>query len=502
MRNIFLILSFFSFSLFSQEEVKYTLHNLSSSGPGKIKSNTKKEICNFCHTTHNAEPQVPLWGHEISSGSYIIYFSKTLDSFLYQPSGTSKLCLSCHDGTVALWKNEKETEKLKSGNNGFLGIDFSGHHPFSFYIDEKIIEINNQKDMLLKDLNSLKKDSDGVNLNSENKMECTTCHNPHKNLYPQSDIPFGKKPDFNALCLVCHLPSFLKHEDPLFLPKSCKSCHKAHGEQQTSLLEKKEPELCYKCHGTTLDKEKAIRDGFISYNASPSEIYSSFIQPITHPLNDGCSECHKLHWKEEKFKSKRERENILCGECHQENLLFQNPISFHYLASKNDENFTCSTCHRGQKNLPKGVHGSVYKGLIYLNYETEDGLEENQETYELCYHCHNRENIFKNSKFPLHQKHIVIEKTSCFTCHNSHASLTLPHLLSIEEESRRDRISPTKDGKLKYESYGEGKGACFLNCHNFEHNGLSYGIEENNNLNKILKTKKELYKKNSLILKK
>ncbi|MFQ6108814.1 MAG: cytochrome C, partial [Candidatus Aminicenantales bacterium] len=67
--------------------------------------NTSGEICIVCHTPHNADTSVsaaPLWNHDVTTATYTLYSSSTLDATLGQPGDISKLCLSCHDGTVAI----------------------------------------------------------------------------------------------------------------------------------------------------------------------------------------------------------------------------------------------------------------------------------------------------------------------------------------------------------------------------------------------------------------
>lgn len=100
------------------EDVTRTKHNLSVSGPGPIRATTEKEICVFCHTPHNANPKVPLWNHAPSAaGNYTPYESLTLDAAVGQPDGASKLCLGCHDGTVAvgLTGSRGEIEMIGAG---------------------------------------------------------------------------------------------------------------------------------------------------------------------------------------------------------------------------------------------------------------------------------------------------------------------------------------------------------------------------------------------------
>lgn len=86
-------------------DIANTKHNLSSSGPGTVKATSESQICVFCHTPHkaNAAAQAPLWNRELSGATYTeLYTSESLDAITAAPEGSSKLCLSCHDGTMAI----------------------------------------------------------------------------------------------------------------------------------------------------------------------------------------------------------------------------------------------------------------------------------------------------------------------------------------------------------------------------------------------------------------
>jgi len=64
------------------------------------------EKCEACHTAHNAvSTNGPLWNRADNAASvYTAYTSpfNTLDGVAGQPGAASKLCLSCHDGVLAL----------------------------------------------------------------------------------------------------------------------------------------------------------------------------------------------------------------------------------------------------------------------------------------------------------------------------------------------------------------------------------------------------------------
>ena len=99
----------------SQGLVAETVHNLSVSGPGEIRATSEERICIFCHAPHLATPQTPLWNHRDSRASYLVYESSTLDALVDQPTGASRMCLSCHDGTIALGELVSEPEEVEFG---------------------------------------------------------------------------------------------------------------------------------------------------------------------------------------------------------------------------------------------------------------------------------------------------------------------------------------------------------------------------------------------------
>jgi len=119
-----------------QESVVNTPHNLSASGPGPIKAPSEGEVCIFCHVTHRAGV-TPLWNRSLSNVAYISYKSTTAKAIPGQPTGTSKLCLSCHDGTIALGRLRSHENLLpftgsdRPRGRKNRGTDLSNDHPVS-----------------------------------------------------------------------------------------------------------------------------------------------------------------------------------------------------------------------------------------------------------------------------------------------------------------------------------------------------------------------------------
>jgi hypothetical protein len=190
------------------DSVLRTRHNLSRSGPGPIRSATDQDPCGFCHVPHGAEPKESLWGHRLSAASYKLYRSDTLNAVVEAPNGASKLCLSCHDGTIALGDRERADAglgKLPPGSPGYLGTDLSGTHPVSMVVDQSLVDLNNRDSFSLRAMEEMRRDPDGVRLDAGARMQCTTCHDPHSDgRRGSSGVPFWRKPTFSEVCLVCH----------------------------------------------------------------------------------------------------------------------------------------------------------------------------------------------------------------------------------------------------------------------------------------------------------
>ncbi len=206
-----------SAALAQHDSVVATLHNLSVTGPGEIRAVRETQICKFCHVPHNAIEPVPLWGHALSQAQYETAEITTPDGVREpapQPDGSSRLCLSCHDGTVALGDVAGEArpiamrtaDRLRPGRRGFLGTDLSGSHPISFVVFETHPdEVPLHHDSILRPLSAITSDPD-VKLDAAGKMQCTTCHDPHSDrFYQEGTVPrFWVKPSVSEVCLTCH----------------------------------------------------------------------------------------------------------------------------------------------------------------------------------------------------------------------------------------------------------------------------------------------------------
>ncbi|MBN1223272.1 MAG: cytochrome C [Candidatus Aminicenantes bacterium] len=166
--------------------------------------NTGGQICVVCHTPHNADLTIndsPLWNHEVTTATYTLYSSSTLDATPGQPGGYSKLCLSCHDGTVALDSFGGETGSTNISGNALFGTDLSNDHPISITYDTSLASTDGE----LYDPTTASSGLGGTidaDMLFASKMECASCHDVHNK--PGIEKLLLKSNAASALCLTCH----------------------------------------------------------------------------------------------------------------------------------------------------------------------------------------------------------------------------------------------------------------------------------------------------------
>ncbi len=155
-------------------------HDFSGRGWGS------NEICIFCHTPHNAKTvtgyKAPLWNHQVTTATYTLYSSPSLKRNPTQPNGPSKLCLSCHDGTVAIDSFGNQTGTHFATGQANLGTNLSDDHPISIAWDHQTLTVRTN-------------------------AVCLNCHSAHGGKMYISRLPFyGTRPGQTMECGTCHEP--------------------------------------------------------------------------------------------------------------------------------------------------------------------------------------------------------------------------------------------------------------------------------------------------------
>jgi len=300
------------------QSIVNTKHNLSVNGPGTYKATGETEICKFCHTPHHTSTAKPLWNHSAPSTVYTLYSSSTLNATMGQPDGTSILCLSCHDGSVALGSVTSSSTAIDFGANAYiaagktnLGSNLSDDHPISFPYTSALATITGQ----LKDPAAIVAP---VALDKTGKMQCTSCHDAHDNSNGKFLVRTNSG---SALCFSCHDRNYWSTSShctstsiwnglgtnpwqhtsyTTVADNACENCHQPHtaGGPDRIMNYKNEEDNCLNCHNGNVattnvqnDFTKTYRHDVYGYTGLHDPIESALM--LTKHVE--CVDCHNPH---------------------------------------------------------------------------------------------------------------------------------------------------------------------------------------------------------------
>lgn len=170
------------------------------------------QICVACHAPHNTAvlADAPLWNHALSTATYTVYASSTFNAAAGQPGSTSKLCLSCHDGTVAVNSfggatgNEFLTGKVN------LGTALTNDHPIGFTYDAALVTTDGALAPITTAVTigsgtKTKAGTIATNMLYSGKMECASCHDVHNTFTAAGGNLVKVSMSGSALCTTCHI---------------------------------------------------------------------------------------------------------------------------------------------------------------------------------------------------------------------------------------------------------------------------------------------------------
>ena len=251
------------------------MHDLSPGSTSPI-TGARPGSCTYCHAPHSGlATGKALWNQTLTRQVYNLYTSTTYHQVGEQPvlGANSNLCLSCHDGTVAVGQT------LVSGQVATLGKMYAADvfannlqssHPVSVLTPLK----DGSSLVATLSANGQTADVTGAIKLVNGNIECTSCHNPHVEATDPIAKKFLAKNSVNgAMCLACHDPNRVvqNQTNPLAgwstsihatngttvsnLPygtlsmNACFSCHTDHNAAGASwLLRGAGDQVCLNCH--------------------------------------------------------------------------------------------------------------------------------------------------------------------------------------------------------------------------------------------------------------
>jgi predicted CXXCH cytochrome family protein len=342
MKKTLLVLLLFATAVFAQTVAQHPeikgdvigMHDLSPGSPSPMQG-TRQGSCSYCHVPHSGNGNLaPLWNQQLSKATYESYTSTTETNRANQqmPLGNdSALCLSCHDGTVAvgdtvLYGQTPIRGGWNQGDN--FGTHLQSSHPFS------LIKPLHDTINLTATLTTAGKTSDktgAVHL-VKGTVECTSCHNPHVQSIDKLSTNFLVRDSSSGqMCLACHDPNRTKmgsknQVNPLagwtvsvhalaqnkisaqaklgaygtVAGNACSSCHAPHNAGGPSrLLRGNNEAACISCHSGGSNISPAAPNVFAEYSK------------IAHPLPSG----NNQHDTSESVVLNNNR-HATCVDCH------------------------------------------------------------------------------------------------------------------------------------------------------------------------------------------
>lgn len=321
-------------------------HDMSVLGRATSRATTETQSCIFCHTPHNSNPAKQLWNHAASAAIYGTYGSSSFQSGASggtyntfagtsagQPSGSAKLCLSCHDGTIAVNATINDGT-IAMGGSAFvpassnLGTDLSNDHPVSFARSLSNSQVTDPPA------------GDPVHLETGTRyVQCVACHDPHTERIDATTGKFLVKVNRgSAMCVTCHTRSGTgwswqasahavsvksytsattggvaglgSHTGyTTVADNGCESCHRPHSAPQAQRLLKavNQRDVCFQCHGNAPVAAKNLATAMAKTYRHPLETSTATIvhdatEVRTSPTNFSgarrhvdCADCHNSH---------------------------------------------------------------------------------------------------------------------------------------------------------------------------------------------------------------
>ena len=192
-------------------------------------------------------------------------------------SQASEICLSCH--------NRGEHQNFEGGKHEARNVGcvtcHSVHEPKSEKAQLKTETVEETCKACHQNIvNKVKRSSHmPVGTLSDNKLECTSCHNPHGS---QNVKMLREGNSITEACASCHAekrgPFLWEH---VAVREGCTSCHDAHGSNNERMLVAKVPMLCQRCH-------VASRHPATVYDQNQVNNKSNRV------MSRGCVNCHSM----------------------------------------------------------------------------------------------------------------------------------------------------------------------------------------------------------------
>jgi predicted CXXCH cytochrome family protein len=180
-----------------ESRVKDTPHRITGTNGVAVPN---QEVCRPCHTPHNASTEIGfLWNHALSGGGWTLFADADANSVF---SSSSRLCLSCHDGTVAIDSYGGVTGTSFMSGDENLGTNLTNSHPIGVTYPTTGTRYNLALNGRISD--SIETPPGQYATLENGRIQCSSCHRAHS-----SNAAYGMflrvDNTESKLCMTCHV---------------------------------------------------------------------------------------------------------------------------------------------------------------------------------------------------------------------------------------------------------------------------------------------------------
>ena len=189
------------------------------------------------------------------------------------PQRASEMCVTCHDRNKhALWSGSQHDQR---------GVSCLSCHSVHTPVGPKQIKAKTEPELCATCHRNIVNKLHRFNHMPvrEDKMQCSSCHNPHGSTNTKL-LKTGTTVD--EACASCHAEKrgpYLWEHAPV--ANACVTCHDPHGSNNERMLAAKVPFLCQRCHVTSRHPP-TVYDGFVRGNSTSANKI----------VGRGCVVCH------------------------------------------------------------------------------------------------------------------------------------------------------------------------------------------------------------------
>ena len=172
------------------------------------------QLCVMCHAPHTARTEGALWNRTMSSPAYALYGLSSITDVPSQPGAVSRVCLSCHDGTLGVdaFRNvagsfRPDTSTASAGSTLSSGHPYGITYDTTFAIrDQSLADPETTLVTVGASTSAHKSGTVASMMLVGGKIECTSCHDVHNRYTAGSNAKGLVKVslEHSSLCLKCH----------------------------------------------------------------------------------------------------------------------------------------------------------------------------------------------------------------------------------------------------------------------------------------------------------